>query len=99
MIFSQVVLLPLLLVFTWGYLALRPASTCRIALAVYDTLVIILALVSGVGAGWLTHAWYTGADNLIWRVVTSTVTTFHVFPAVLLAGWYIRKRVFAVPGS
>lgn len=95
MLLSQVVLLPLLALFTWGYLALRPASRRRTALALYDAVVVVIAILSSVAAARLAADLYGDPDNRIWRVVMATVATFHVFPAVLLAGWYVRRLIFA----
>lgn len=94
MILSQIVLLPLLGLFTWGYLALRPRSSRTAGLAAFDASVIALAVgLCAVAYGWITGL-YTGPDESIWATVMGAVSTFHVFPAVLLAGGYLRRRVF-----
>lgn len=94
MMLAQFILLPLLLLFTWGYLALRPASGHRTGLAIYDAAVIGSALLFSFTAVWLVNDMYAAEDNAIWLVVMSTVATFHAYPAVLLAGWYFRKKLF-----
>lgn len=95
MILSQAVLVPLLLLFTWGYLALRPSTNRRTGLAVFDAVVIVLAIVlSGVAYQWVTGL-YTDPRYSVWGTVMGAVSTFHVFPAVLLTGWYLRRLAFA----
>lgn len=94
MILSQLVLLPLLALFTWGYIALRPASGRGPGMAVFDALVILAAIVSSVAAGWWVSVVEPVPGGSIWTTVMVTVSTFHVFPAVLLTGWYLRRRLF-----
>lgn len=94
MIAAQLVLVPLLVLFSWGYVALRPASGRGLRMAVFDAAVIIAAIVSSVAAGWWVAKLEGGANGSIWSTVMVTVSTFHVFPAVLLAGWYLRRRLF-----
>lgn len=102
MIAAQLVLAPLLALFIWGYVALRPATGRGARMVAFDTVVILAAIVSSVAAGWWVAAqagWWvaaheTGANGSVWSTVMVTVSTFHVFPAVLLAGWYVRRRLF-----
>lgn len=95
MILSQGVLVPLLLLFTWAYLAFRPSSGRKLGLAIFDAVVITLAVaLSGVAYRWVVGL-YTDPNHSVWGTVMGAVSTFHVFPAVLLAGWYLRRLVFA----
>lgn len=91
----QLVLVPLLALFSWGYIAHRPASPAKRAMAAYDVAVLVLAGVLSAIASWSILAGQSGNGPLIWPVVMATVSTFHVFPGVLLLGWYVRRRVFA----
>lgn len=99
MILSQVVLLPLLLLFTWGYLVLRPESPHRTGLVIFDAVVIACAVLFCAGAYWWITGLYAAPGQSIWATVMGAVSTFHVFPAVLLVGWYLRRRVFASPSD
>lgn len=99
MIVSQLVLLPLLLLFTWGYIALRPASGRGAGMAAYDAVVVLVAIAASAAAGRLVAGLEPGPEHSIWSTVMTTVAMFHVFPAVLLAGWYLRRRVFAGTGG
>lgn len=94
MILPQLVLLPLLLLFTWGYLALRPASGRGARMALFDAAVILAAVAASVAAGWWVSVMEPIPEGSIWSTVMVTVSTFHVFPAVLLGGWYLRRRIF-----
>jgi len=91
----QLILIPLLGLFACGYIAHRPPSRRKGAMAAFDAAVIALAAAMCV----ISYLWIAntqlGAENTIWRVVMGTVSTFHVFPAVLLLGWYLRRRLFA----
>ena len=94
MIFPQLVLLPLLLLFVWGYIALRPASGRGPGMLAFDAAVILAAVLSSIAAGWWVSVAEPMPGGSIWDAVMVTVSTFHVFPAVLLLGWYLRRRLF-----
>jgi len=94
MLWSQLVLLPLLLVFAWGYFAMLPSAARTTAMTVYDSGVILAAVIASVVAGWQVAVRGPQAGASIWSTVMITVSTFHVFPAVLLVGWYFRRRIF-----
>jgi len=93
-ILPQLVLLPLLLLFTWGYIVLRPASGRGPGMIAFDAAVILAAILSSVAAGWWVSVVEPVPGGSIWSTVMVTVSTFHVFPAVLLVGWYLRRRLF-----
>lgn len=97
MILYQLVLAPLLLLFTWGYLSLRPASRRGLKMAAYDAAVVLAAILLSVAAGWWVNIADPAPESSIWITVMTTVSTFHVYPAVLLAGWYLRRRIFRPP--
>jgi hypothetical protein len=94
MLWSQLVLLPLLLVFAWGYFVMLPPAARTAATTAYDTGVILAAVIASVLAGWLVVVRGPQAESSIWGTVMLTVSTFHVFPAVLLVGLYLRRRIF-----
>lgn len=94
MILAQLVLVPLLALFTWGYLAARPASGRGAGMAAFDALVILAAIAASAAAGWWVTVLDPGPESSIWSTVMITVSTFHVFPAILLAGWSLRRRIF-----
>jgi hypothetical protein len=94
MILSQLVILPLLALFTWGYIRMRPAEGRGTGMMVYDVITILAAVVASIAAGWWV-AWMDPAgEGSVWSMVMITVSTFHVFPGVLLVGWYLRRRIF-----
>lgn len=94
MILYQLVLLPPLLVLTWLYIALRPASGRGPAMTAFDAAVILAASVSSAAAGWWASVVEPAPEGSIWSIVMTTVSIFHVFPAVLMAGWLLRRRIF-----
>lgn len=94
MILYQLVLVPLLLVFTWGYVVLRPASRRGPAMTAFDAAVILAAVLLSAAAGWWVSIAEPAPEGSIWSTVMITVSIFHVFPAVLLVGWYLRRRLF-----
>lgn len=94
MILYQLVLLPLLLVFTWGYVVLRPASGRGPAMTAFDAVVILAAVILSFAAGWWVSVAEPAAAGSVWSTVMITVSIFHVFPAVLVVGWYLRRRIF-----
>lgn len=94
MILYQLVIVPLLLLFIWGYIALRPVSGRGPRMAAFDTAVVLAAILLSIAAGrWVAVA-EPAAEGSIWTTVMITVSTFHVFPGVLLLGWYFRRRLF-----
>jgi len=94
LILSQIVLVPLLLLFTWGYVALRPATGRGPGMAAFDAVVVVAACSASAAAGWWLSELEPLPQGSIWSTVMLTVSTFHVFPAVLLIGWYLRRRLF-----
>lgn len=92
---TQLVLVPLLVLFSWGYVAHRPASPRLGAMAAFDVVVLVLAAALSGASSWWILAGQSSAGHSIWPVVMATVSTFHVFPGVLLLGWYLRRRLFA----
>lgn len=90
----QLVIVPLLLLFTWGYIALRPASGRGRAMMLFDALVIAAAVFVSAGAGWWVEVREPVPGGSVWSTVMGTVWIFHVFPAMLLAGWFLRRRIF-----
>lgn len=97
MILYQLVLVPLLLLFTWGYISLRPASGRGPKMAAFDAAVVLAAILLSVAAGWWVNLAEPAPEGSIWTTVMITVSTFHVFPMVLLAGWFLRRRIFRPP--
>ena len=94
----QLVIAPLLVLFIWGYIALRPATGRGRAMVLFDALVIAAAIVVSAGTGWWVEAREPVPGSPVWSTVMATVWIFHVFPAVLLAGWYVRRRIFRAAG-
>lgn len=94
MILYQAVIVPLLLLFVFGYIALRPATGRGLGMALFDAAVIIAAIALSIAAGWWVSGLEPAAEGSIWSTVMTTVSTFHVFPAVLLLGGYLRGRIF-----
>lgn len=95
MMASQLVLVPLLVLFSWGYVAHRPASRRKAAMVVFDAVILVLAVALSLAASWWLVGARPDAEHSIWLVVMGTISTFHVFPGVLLLGWYARRRLFA----
>lgn len=93
-ILYQLVIVPLLLLFAWGYFAMRPATGRGPGMVAFDAVVVVAAVLSSVAAGWWVSVLDPVPDSSVWSVVMVTVSTFHVFPGVLLLGWYLRRRIF-----
>lgn len=89
---SQLLLLPVLTLFAWIYVRTGPRRS-GLAMA-FDAAVILAGIAGSLGAAvWLQH-WDIGTAAPIWRPVLSVVSTFHVFPLVLCAGWWLRRLCF-----
>jgi len=98
MIMSQVLLLPLRVLFAWGCVALGPRGVRCVPLKLYDGAVVASAALISRAAAWLVVDSEPLAAGSIWATVSATLSTFHVFPGVLLPGGCLRRRVFQ-PGS
>lgn len=94
MMLPQLVLLPLLALFAWGYIALRPAAGRGRRMTLFDAAVIALAAALSLVAAWLTVRLEPTPGGSVWSVVMVTVAISHTFPAVLLGGLLLRRRVF-----
>lgn len=94
MFLSQLILLPVLIVFVWIYIRMRPRGDHGRHILVFDATVIGVAfLLSAWGLVWVAHT-DVGHASPVWIPVLSAITTFHIVPIVLLAGWLIRRRWF-----
>lgn len=94
MLLSQLILLPVLVILGWIYVRMRPAGADGQSVIVFDAVVIILALMlSGWGLAWVANT-DIGHASPIWIPILSIITTFHIFPSVLLIGWLLRRRYF-----
>jgi len=92
--FSQLILVPVLVVFSWIYLRMWPGVRTRVV-AMFDIAVIGVALLCCVaGLVWIATV-DPGDASPIWIPILSAITTFHIFPVVLFIGWLIRNRYFA----
>ena len=58
----------------------------------FDYVVIATAVLACLACLPLVAAQNSGANDRIWHPVLSVLTSFHVFPLVLLAGLWIRGR-------
>lgn len=94
--YAQLVVVPLLILFTWGYVALRPVSGRGAAMNALDAAVVAVALSSSVAAGFWIAGSQTGS---VWQVVMSTVAIFHVYAGMLIVAWLLRRRIFGDAGS
>lgn len=94
---SQLLLLPVLGLITWGYIALRPkplVKEWKRLLNIFDVLLILIGIALCIaGYIWVARIPY-GSSTPIWLPVLSTVTTFHIYPMVLVVGWWLRRRIF-----
>ena len=94
---SQLIMLPVLIIFTWIYLRSRPAGVPARNTPRFDAVVVAAAvLFSALGLIWVDNA-DTGGANGVWKSILSVITTFHIFPFVLCAGWWFRRRRFDRP--
>ena len=88
MLISQLIIAPVLILEAWFYLLyVRRFEAVRS----YDYLVIAAALVSSIACLPFVAAHVSGANDKIWLPVLSVLTTFHIFPAVLLIGLWLRR--------
>ncbi len=92
---SQLVLLPILAVFTWMYVRLRPQGAQPRSILWFDLFTIgIAAAFSLLGLYWSTNI-EIGHASPIWIPILSIITTFHIFPLILFLGWLVRRHVYA----
>ena len=90
MLISQLIIAPLLILEAWFYLLyVRNADSA--GARAYDYLVIATALLACLACLPFVAAHVSGANDQIWHPVLSVLTTFHIFPAVLLIGLWLRK--------
>lgn len=93
---SQLMLIPVLVIFSWIYLRLRSMTTKGKTVLLFDVAVIVAAIgVSVYGLVLVAHL-DVQRSNLIWKPVLSIVTTFHLFSLVLCCGWWLRRKLFEV---
>lgn len=96
MLISQLIIAPVLILEAWFYLLyvrrFDPAGACT-----FDYLVIAAAVLACAACLPFVAAHVSGANDQIWHPVLSVLTTFHMFPLVLLIGLWLRKHVVARP--
>ena len=94
MLISQLIITPVLILEAWFYLLyVRRRTQARVY--GYDALVIVVAVVACLACLPFVDAHVSGANDKIWHPVLSVLTTFHIFPAVLLTGLWLRRYVTA----
>jgi len=85
-------MLPVLIIFAWLYLRVRPAGKRSRSTVLFDIVIVCIAVLISV----LALIWVDDIDignaNEIWKPVLSIITTFHIFPFILCAGWWLRRR-------
>jgi len=92
MLISQLIVAPVLILEAWFYLLyVRRAAPARVY--GYDALVIVVALLACLACLPFVDAHVSGANDQIWHPVLSVLTTFHIFPAVLFIGLWLRRYV------
>ena len=95
MLISQLIIAPVLILETWFYVLYvrrRDAAGVR----AFDYFVMLTALLACIACLPLVAAHVSGGNDRIWHPVLSVLTTFHMFPAVLLAGLWLRKTSRAI---
>ena len=91
MIFSLVILLPILGYVIWLYFRTAPRQIPRLRRLKYDTMVISLALAVCLGVGYLTYGNLdVGADPAWWPVVAGFYSWF-AFALVIIVGGLLRN--------
>ena len=90
MLISQLIIAPVLILEAWFYLLYVRRQDGGRARA-YDYLVIAAALASSIACLPFVAAHVSGANDKIWLPVLSVLTTFHIFPAILLIGLWLRR--------
>ena len=91
MFVSQLIVAPLLLLEAWLYLCYVRHQQSSVA-GVFDYVVIGLAVLACIACLPFVAAHDSGANDRIWHPVLSVLTSFHVFPLVLLSGLWIRSK-------
>ncbi len=91
---SQLMLVPLMSLAAWGYLATRPAGAPARPALVFDVAVFATAIGLCWSAYQMVEVVEFARSSGIWRPVFGTLTTFFVFPSVLLAGAWLRRKMF-----
>lgn len=90
MLISQVIVAPVLILEAWFYL-LYVKNLDAAGVRAFDYLVIATAVLACIAGLPLVAAHESGANDQIWRPILSVLTSFHIFPAVLLTGLWLRK--------
>lgn len=91
MFVSQLIITPLLVLEAWLYLCYVRHQQASVVGA-FDYAVIGVAVLACIACLPLVAAHDSGANDRIWRPVLSVLTSFHVFPLVLLTGLWIRSN-------
>jgi len=61
---------------------------------VFDAAIVASAVgLSAFGLIWI-DAMDIGGASPVWKPILSIITTFHIFPVILLVGWVLRRRFF-----
>lgn len=89
MLISQLILAPVLIFEVWFYLEVVRRRDSRGARAI-DAVVIAAATLACLALLPLVAGHDSGGNDRIWRPVLSVLTTFFMFPAVLLVGLMLR---------
>ena len=96
MLISQLIVAPVLVLETWFYLLYVRRQRAPGVYA-YDWILIVTAVLACIACLPFVAAHVSGANDRIWHPVLSVLTTFHVFPAVLLAGLWLRRYAISTP--
>ena len=92
---SQLILFPILAVFTWMYVRLRPQGAPPRSMLWFDLLTIGMAVaLSLLGFYWSTNI-EIGDASPIWIPILSIITTFHIYPLILFFGWLVRRHIYS----
>jgi hypothetical protein len=89
---SQLIVAPVLAIEAWIYLATVRRRDPGARTRTVDWAVIATAAAACLALLPLVVAWESGGNDRIWHPVASVLSSFFVFPLVLLAGLGLRTR-------
>ena len=98
MFVSQLIIAPLLVLEAWLYLCYVRHQQASVVVA-FDYVVIGLAVLACLACLPFVAAQDSGANDRIWHPVLSVLTSFHIFPLVLLTGLWIRSNTQHARGA
>jgi hypothetical protein len=88
---------PWFLILAWAFWQYPKSHQRRSGRRIFDLCVLAVALVASIAAmRWSYFLPFRGVGPL-WPQVIATLAAYHAFLVVLVAGWFVRGRLFRAP--